>query len=173
MVTQCPIASHTTFQYKFRVTQPGTHVWHAHSGDQGASGVFGALVVRQPDVMEPQRRLYDVDSSKNIIIISEMEKKNKFGDEKEYTLLVNGKHKPEDLVFKVKKGLRYRFRLSFAVALKGCAVETSIDHHAIKIITLDGHPINPYEASSIVFTKGERIDFVLKANQLSGKYMFR
>jgi FtsP/CotA-like multicopper oxidase with cupredoxin domain len=32
MVTQCPIASSTTFQYKFRASQPGTHMWHANTG---------------------------------------------------------------------------------------------------------------------------------------------
>jgi len=32
MVTQCPIPSYTTFQYKFRAARPGTHLWHAHNG---------------------------------------------------------------------------------------------------------------------------------------------
>lgn len=32
MLTQCPIPSYTTFQYKFRATRPGTHLWHAHGG---------------------------------------------------------------------------------------------------------------------------------------------
>lgn len=32
MVTQCPIASSTVFQYKFRASRPGTHMWHAHTG---------------------------------------------------------------------------------------------------------------------------------------------
>jgi hypothetical protein len=32
MVTQCPIPSSTTFQYKFRASRAGTHMWHAHTG---------------------------------------------------------------------------------------------------------------------------------------------
>jgi len=32
LVTQCPIPSYTTFQYKFRASMPGTHLWHAHAG---------------------------------------------------------------------------------------------------------------------------------------------
>jgi hypothetical protein len=32
MVTQCPIPSSTTFQYKFRASRAGTHLWHAHAG---------------------------------------------------------------------------------------------------------------------------------------------
>jgi len=33
LITQCPISSYTTFQYKFRASTPGTHLWHAHAGD--------------------------------------------------------------------------------------------------------------------------------------------
>lgn len=32
LVTQCPIPSYTTFQYKFRASISGTHLWHAHAG---------------------------------------------------------------------------------------------------------------------------------------------
>lgn len=32
MITQCPISSFTAFQYKFRATAAGTHIWHAFSG---------------------------------------------------------------------------------------------------------------------------------------------
>jgi len=32
MVTQCPILPHTTFQYKFRAAQAGTHWWQILSG---------------------------------------------------------------------------------------------------------------------------------------------
>lgn len=28
-LTQCPINTHTTFQYKFRATGAGTHIWSA------------------------------------------------------------------------------------------------------------------------------------------------
>lgn len=173
MVTQCPITSFTTFQYKFRVTIPGTHIWHAHSDKQAANGIFGALIVKQPDVLEPQRRLYDVDTRNYVILVSEIDKRNLFSEDNEYTILVNGRNKPNDIIFKVKKGLRYRFRSAFAAGLKGCPIEVSIDDHLIRIIELDGHPINPYESSSFIFSKGERVDFVLKANQDSGKYLIR
>lgn len=33
LVTQCPIPSYTTFQYKFRASAAGTHLWHAHAGN--------------------------------------------------------------------------------------------------------------------------------------------
>lgn len=31
-VTQCPIPPGTTFTYRFRALNPGTHFWHSHTG---------------------------------------------------------------------------------------------------------------------------------------------
>lgn len=131
-------------------------------------------IVKQPNVLEPQKRLYDIDTKDFVIILSEMEIRTKFADlKKNYQILINGERDPENLIFSVKKGMRYRFRLAFGAGLKACPIEVSIDHHNLKIIALDGHPINPYDVSSFIFSKGERLDFVLKANQPNGKYMFR
>lgn len=35
MVTQCPTPSFTTFQYKFRASNVGTHTWHLYNGENG------------------------------------------------------------------------------------------------------------------------------------------
>lgn len=32
MITQCPIPCFTTFQYKFRAKEAGTHVWQINTG---------------------------------------------------------------------------------------------------------------------------------------------
>lgn len=32
MITQCPINSFTTFQYKLRASNPGTHLWQVQTG---------------------------------------------------------------------------------------------------------------------------------------------
>lgn len=60
-VTQCPINTHTTFQYKFRAVNPGTHLWSATGSPQAAASVFGPLVVRQSDNRDPHRQVYDED----------------------------------------------------------------------------------------------------------------
>ena len=36
MVSQCPIIPHSSFQYKFKADDVGTHMWHSHSGVQRA-----------------------------------------------------------------------------------------------------------------------------------------
>lgn len=174
MVTQCPISSYTTFQYKFRASTPGTHYWHAFSNNQASNGIFGALIVRQPDVIEPQKRLYDVDNSDYLIMVTEMEKKSPFSTNKidathPFSILINGR---SDNIkkYKVKYGLRYRFRVIFAAGKNGCPVKLGIDQHKMKIVALDGHALNPYEVDGITLGKGERVDFVLKANQEPADY---
>ncbi len=47
--TQAPIGPGTGFDYEFVVPDPGTHWYHSHSGLQADRGLFGALVVEDPD----------------------------------------------------------------------------------------------------------------------------
>ena len=35
MISQCPINSFTAFQYKFRASDVGTHLWYLHTGREG------------------------------------------------------------------------------------------------------------------------------------------
>lgn len=177
-ITQCPIPSYTTFQYKFRASAPGTHYWHAHSGSSRADGFFGAFVVRQPERLEPHRKLYDIDDKNHVILISEwgQQETPKLTEEvgMPKSLLINGKA-PNAVantltVFDVKKGKRYRFRVAYTGGILGCPVTLTIDQHVMKIISLDGNPTNPHEVSSIVLSKGERVDFVLKTSRDVGAY---
>lgn len=174
-VTQCPISSYTTFQYKFRASAPGTHYWHAHSGFNRANGFFGALIVRQPDKLDPHKKLYDVDDKEHVILISE------WGASADATapksLLINGKSPSAAgnalSTFTVRKGKRYRFRVAYTGGIVGCPVTLSVDQHLLKVIALDGNPTAPYEASSVTLSKGERLDFVIKATQDSAAYFMR
>lgn len=175
LITQCPISSYTVFQYKFRASAPGTHYWHAHSGFNRANGFFGALVVRQPEKLDPHTKLYDEDNKEHIILISEWSPS--IDSAMPSSLLINGKA-PSDAgnalsVFTVRKGQRYRFRMAYTGGVIGCPVTLSIDQHLIKVIALDGNPTVPYEVSSITLSKGERLDFVLKAFQDSATYFMR
>lgn len=179
LVTQCPIPSYTTFQYKFRASAAGTHYWHAHSGSNRANGFFGALVVRQPERLEPLRKFYDIDDKDHFILISEWGNERISDGEafRPKSLLINGKA-PSSLgntlaTFNVEKGKRYRFRVAYTGGVMGCPVNISIDNHLLKIVALDGNPTNAHEASQIVLSKGERVDFILKTNQDPAAYIIR
>ncbi|XP_067008292.2 uncharacterized protein [Anabrus simplex] len=187
MVTQCPIPSHTTFQYKFRASQAGTHLWHAFTGSKTTETLFGALVVRQPDSKEPHLRLYDTDN--NVVVISEwrhgLSLSNLYeGDLEESaspgTLLVNGRGQQEgDAVrtplttYEVEPERKHRFRVAHAGGGNNCPLKFTVDQHSLKLIALDGSAVEPRDISSLVLAPGERADFVLHANQPVAAYWLR
>ncbi|KAG5900311.1 hypothetical protein JTB14_026319 [Gonioctena quinquepunctata] len=178
MVTQCPIPSYSTFQYKFRASSPGTHFYHAHSDSDRSNGLFGAIVVRQSDKMEPHRKEYDVDLEDHVIVLSEWSTDStRSWDQNNGPrhILVNGKgpHGASLAVFSVSKRKRYRFRVAYVGGSTGCPMSLSIDRHFLKVISLDGNPTRAYDASSIKISKGERVDFILKTNRESGAYFLR
>ena len=48
-VTQQPIPAGKVFTYEFTVPDPGTYIYHSHSGVQLDRGLYGALVVEDPE----------------------------------------------------------------------------------------------------------------------------
>ncbi|KAL4714567.1 hypothetical protein ACJJTC_006613 [Scirpophaga incertulas] len=185
MLTQCPQPAYTTFQYKFRASAVGTHMYHAHSAADAADGLSGAFVVRQSPRLDPLSSLYDIDSTEHTIFVSEWGHSmgplagmmsNVPAPE---SLLINGKGKTPDTTdaplskFQVQFGKRYRFRLVYGGGSKSCAVKFSIEHHVLKLVALDGHRIKMEKVQSIEFGRGERADFILEANKAPGVYAVR
>ncbi|XP_046965212.1 laccase-2-like [Vanessa cardui] len=185
MLTQCPQPAYTTFQYKFRASAVGTHMYHAHSAADAADGLAGAFIVRQSPRLDPLRSLYDVDATQHTIFIAEWGHSmgplagvtSKIPDAE--SLLINGKgNTPESLdaalsKFTVEYGKRYRFRLAYGGGFKSCPVNFSIDQHALTLIALDGHRIQTEIVSSIKLGRGERADFVLHAKNPVGVYKIK
>ncbi len=129
LITQCPVISHTHFEYEFDAVDVGTHFWHAHAGTQRADGIFGALIVREYDTQNAD--LYDYDLASHIIVVNDWINEtsiSKFsghhhndGDNKPTSMLINGRgayarFSPNRVetpraTFRVTHGKRYRFRL--------------------------------------------------------------
>ncbi|CAD6230954.1 GSCOCG00006895001-RA-CDS, partial [Cotesia congregata] len=179
LVTQCPIPSYTTFQYKFRASVPGTHLWHSHSGVDVANGIFGSLIVRQADAREPHRLLYDVDDPNHVLLVSQWHHSIVTdtvagqANKKPALLLINGRgHQPNGpqvplSSFNVTRGLRYRFRLAHAGGAGACPITFAVEEHPLTLIALDGNPVAPLKVKSITLAKGERADFVLRADKIA------
>jgi FtsP/CotA-like multicopper oxidase with cupredoxin domain len=68
-ITQCPIHFGTTFRYAFYARDAGTHLWHSHSGQHKANGVYGPIVVRTSE--EKAAKLYDFDLPDFTILASD------------------------------------------------------------------------------------------------------
>lgn len=180
LITQCPISSYSTFQYKFRASVPGTHLWHAHAGADVSNGIFGALIVKQADLLEPHRALYDIDDSNHVVLISQWQHSPDipflYGHSKPAILLINGRGRQPDgpmvplSTFTVVPGRRHRFRIANSGGAGACPVTFFIDNHALLLIALDGQPVEPRQVTSITLAKGERADFVLKASKRIATY---
>ncbi|XP_034840553.1 uncharacterized protein [Maniola hyperantus] len=185
MLTQCPQPAYTTFQYKFRASAVGTHMYHAHSAADAADGLAGAFIVRQSPRLDPMRKLYDIDATDHTIFIAEWGHSmgplagvtSKIPDAE--SLLINGKgNTPESSdaplsQFTVEYGKRYRFRLAYGGGFKSCPVNFFIEQHALNLVTLDGHTVQPESVKSIELGRGERVDFILDAKRSIGVYKIR
>lgn len=173
MITQCPINSHSYFEYKFKASEFGTHFYHAHSGLQRADGVFGHLIVREYDKNNVHLDKYDFDLIEHVISVNDWLNNTsiaKFsghhhndGDNKPNSILINGKGVLNDngnsiemprAEFFVKSGKRYRFRLINAGVLY-CPIEFSIDNHRLIVIASDGKPLEPYNVESLIIYAGK------------------
>ncbi|XP_012227593.2 uncharacterized protein [Linepithema humile] len=180
LITQCPILSYSTFQYKFRASVPGTHLWHAHAGADVSNGIFGALIVKQADLLEPHRALYDIDDSNHVVLVSQWQHSPEvafhYSHSKPAILLINGKGRQPGgptvplTTFTVVPGRRHRFRVANAGGAGACPITFFIDNHTLLLITLDGQPVEPRQVTSITLAKGERADFVLKASKRIASY---
>ncbi|KAK9512206.1 hypothetical protein O3M35_000676 [Rhynocoris fuscipes] len=180
MITQCPISSYTTFQYKFRAAQAGTHLWQAHTGNEILDGLFGALIVKKPDRLEEQKVYYDVDDPKHVLVLSEWPSistssiTTNLDAQNDAKILVNGVGGLNDKVVPellVNAGLRYRIRVIHAGGR--CPYYISVQQHTLLVISLDGKSISPEYTNIIHIAEGERADFVLNASNKAGIYSIK
>ncbi|ESO98873.1 hypothetical protein LOTGIDRAFT_158826 [Lottia gigantea] len=193
MVTQCPIASHTSFTYRYETKQAGTMFWHAHSGVQRSDGIFGALVIRERPSKEPHYHRYDYDLPEHTIIVNDWLEEltiQKFaahhhddGDNKPRSVLINGKGILETFrdhitgkefttppeIFYVEQSKRYRFRVASNGVLN-CPLQISIQDHQLLMIASDSYPFQPVIVNSFNIFAGERYDFVVLTDRVVDNY---
>ncbi|XP_063960219.1 uncharacterized protein LOC129266740 [Lytechinus pictus] len=191
LITQCPITPFSSFTYDFTADRTGTHWWHSHVGFQRSDGLFGPLVVREPEEDNPHSALYDYDLSEHTVMISDWSHEaavelfvlEHHVDEmvSPPSVLINGKaqlvgytaesdgssHATPREVFEVEEGKSYRFRL-ISTATSGEAFTVSVDNHTLTIIASDGAYVQPQEVDALVIYGGERYDVILNAAQTNG-----
>ncbi|XP_062546347.1 uncharacterized protein LOC134212466 [Armigeres subalbatus] len=190
-ITQCPIEFLSTFRYAFWATEPGTQFYHSHAGHHKVNGHYGAMIIRQPEVNDPNANLYDFDLPDHLIVASDwmhvdgemfMPGLPNSGGILPVNLLINGRgtwtkangqrtNVPRE-VYRVRKGGRYRFRFINA-ASHICPLELQIANHTLEIIASDSYNLQPISANTLVSTSGERYDFVVNADQISDDYRIR
>ncbi|CAH0406370.1 unnamed protein product [Chilo suppressalis] len=177
MVTQCPIAYGTSYKYAFIASSPGTFFYHADSVSHQSDGVYGSLIVNQPQPQEAHAALYDYDRSDEGTLLIAAQFPTLLSAYLEDVahiqpdaLTVNG----DDENFKVfvLQGYAYRLRLINAIAIE-CPVIIQIEQHEMVVIATDGKPVKPLPARTVKLYPGERMDVVVRASQESGGYWIK
>ncbi|KPJ06233.1 Laccase-2 [Papilio machaon] len=173
MVTQCPIGFGSTYEYAFIASSPGTFFYHADAVAHQSDGLYGSLIVDQPQPLEPHSSLYDYDrSNEHTLIIaarfSELLSGNLDGKQlKPDSLVINGEEKSVKIF--VIPGYTYRLRLINAIAVE-CPLVVDIEHHQMIVIASDSKPVKPMSADKVMLYPGERMDVVVEAVHKSGGY---
>lgn len=134
------------------------------AGDDVSNGIFGALIVKQADIRDPHRALYDIDDPSHVILVSQWQHSGEItftdGHAKPAILLVNGRGRQPNgpnvplTKFTVLPGRRYRFRLANAGGAGSCPITVLLDAHPLLLIGLDGQPVEPRQVASITLAKG-------------------
>ncbi|XP_050578730.1 uncharacterized protein LOC126916710 [Bombus affinis] len=187
-VTQCPIPSSSWFRYDFIVQNSGTHFYHSHIWTHMLDGQYGGLIVRDPPSRDPHYQSYDIDEI--IIFLSDwmhvlsLERYpgsyRRDPGQAAQNILINGLGNWTDPVtgrttnspiteYTVRSGERHRIRMinSFSTV---CLAELRIEGHQLVIIAQDGANVQPRTVDKIISSSGERVDFILTANQSVDSY---
>lgn len=128
------------------------------------NGIFGSLIVRRADLLEPHRALYDVDDSNHVVLVSQWQHTPEISFNQEHPkpaiLLINGRGRQPNgspvplTTFTVVPGRRHRFRVANAGGAGACPVTLFVDGHTLLLIALDGNPVEPRQITSITLAKG-------------------
>ena len=70
-LTQCPIENGNTFRYIWNANNAGTHFWHSHTGLHKLNGLYGPLIVREPQTTDVSGDLYDYDLTDHVLLLSD------------------------------------------------------------------------------------------------------
>ena len=177
-VTQCPIPARQTFTYRFIASPGGTHWYHSHIANQRRDGLVGLLVVHNTAPQIPNLPLMVSDwfhTEAHEYTLTDLETSVDGPLLPPSSALINGrgrwKNKAPLTIFHVEAGLQYRIRSVNSGA--DHPYQISVDQHKLEIVALDGQEIEPIVVDIFFLAPGERVDFIIKADQRVGRYWLR
>jgi FtsP/CotA-like multicopper oxidase with cupredoxin domain len=168
-LTQKPVAPGGEFLYEFVLPDAGSYWYHPHerSHEQVARGLYGALIVDEPQPPEVDRDetwvLSDWRLDKTAAEVADHDS-NRFdlshGGRVGNTVTVNGRFTPIGGEFALRSGERIRLRLINAATAR--ISRLSFDGHAPRVIALDGHPVMPHAmGEGVTLGPGMRADLII------------
>ena len=188
-VTQQPIKTGGEFVYEFQADDPGTYIYHSHSGLQLDRGLQGPLIVEPKDEALSYDREYvlmfddwldGIDGTPEDTYeklrsgegeMAEMEGMGGMQgtgggepapDVKYPAYLINGKapEVPEEL--EVSRGETVRLRLINSSA--STIYRTALQGHRMTVTHADGQPVEPVMVDALRIGMGERYDVLVEAD---------
>ncbi|CAG8489834.1 10839_t:CDS:2 [Diversispora eburnea] len=193
-ISQCPIPDGSSFVYNFTVNQSGTYWYHAHYVVQYVDGLFGPLIIHDPK--DPYKNEYDFEYvvtmndwhhlTTDILLAVKKEPGYKGQTPVPDAALISGLGRynctaaPQGSIcipnaplatYSVQKGKKYRFRLINTSS--NAFFIFSIDNHPLKIIEVEGTPIQPVTVNLLPINIAQRYSVIVEANKPIGNYFIR
>jgi FtsP/CotA-like multicopper oxidase with cupredoxin domain len=173
-LTQGPIEPGDTFVYEFDCPDAGTFWYHPHtnSAAQVGRGLYGALIVEEPEpprvdreivwVLDDWRLQQDASIHSDFRNFHDLTHAGRIGN----TVTINGRVTES---FPVHAGERIRLRLINAANARIFAL--NFEEHDPVVIAIDGQPVEPHAAADnrILLAPGMRMDLVLDLKGTPGK----
>ncbi|XP_058122114.1 uncharacterized protein LOC131281110 [Anopheles ziemanni] len=153
MITQCPIASYTRFQYKFQADKAGTQLYHGFAGSERTQGLLGALVVRAFPDADLNSSTPDPFLSDNVWLVTELHGR----------LAVNGRGDWQQTLPSSGNSIReHRVRVLYAGS---CPLWLELPGHELRLLALDGNRLDMHEpgpaVDRVLLHDGLRVDLAL------------
>jgi len=184
--TQAPIAAGEDFSYEFVAAQPGTYWFHPHVGPQLDRGLYGALIVDDPNeplayddewvvVLDdwldgvtgtPDEVLEELrggmagmmgNGGGHMMMGARSELLGGDAGDVFYPhYLINGRPPADPETFNSAPGRRVRIRIINAGS--DTAFRVALGGHRLTVTHSDGFPVNPVDTDAILIGMGERYD---------------
>jgi len=166
-LTQHAVAPGESFDYRFTVPDAGTFWYHPHdrSWEQVARGLYGLLIVEEPEPAEGIRDFAIVADDWRLGEDGQIDEAS-FGHMMDWshagrignTLTLNG----QDLLEILVRHNAY-MRLRLCNTCNARVLELRIEHPGIQLVALDGQPVEPRELTDgyIRLAPGERADLLI------------
>lgn len=181
-LTQSPVMPQSGFTYDFVLPDPGTYWYHSHDGTQLDRGLYGPLVIRDPnepgvDVDEvvviddwldgitgtPDQQLKTLQSmSAMSMTMKSALLGGDVGDVMYPLHLINGKPPADRWTVTAPAGGRVRLRLINAGS--DTAYRVAVGGHRLTVTATDGRPVQPVEVDAVLIGMGERYDIEFSAS---------
>ncbi|KAF7558395.1 hypothetical protein G7046_g5765 [Stylonectria norvegica] len=174
-ITQCPTAPGHSTTYRWRATQIGSSWYHSHFEMQVYDGVYGGVIINGPASAnyDEDVGLITVTDWSHITIHELVPIMHAHGTQIMANALIGGKN-----VFGLdgdvnQTGERYSltfepgktYRMRWVNGALDSLFKLAIDNHTLTVISVDFVPVEPFEVEYVSVAIGQRVDFLVTANQ--------